>query len=448
MTFPQQNEFAYWCYDLLTGRPLGAVPMTGVQFSSQVNTPGSFSGTIPLWDPAIQALNPAAMTLPNHTMLIVDYLGSPVWGGMITGRDWTVDRSQGPANLGWQITGSELWQYWNSPGRVQATDYSSPPYSGINPSPTPMPIWNAANNSSLGVPYAWDPMLIAAQLIYDSLLFGNRTSISYGNICGGITILLNGYPTVVGGTPNVSGYLASGPNTPSANYIGINYPFPSLQLVGTLVGQLSQLGLGVGFDVGVDVAYGPNGPMDYPSAVLNLSYPRRGRTVAQDNLSLDLTRARKYRFPEDGTTTANLVYGTGGTGAIVAQEDLYALEQGYPLFERVFNISNLNSAVVTDLLDEITYGLLWQYAYPPVAPTATVGLTDLPLNTFSVGDDVELILPPSAPDGTVWDPRFPAGLEQEWRIVQRQCTVADQGDATIDLTFNQPPVQLPTSRAI
>ena len=81
------------------------------------------------------------------------------------------------------------------------------------------------------------------------------------------------------------------------------------------------------------------------------------------------------------------------------------------------------------------------YSYAPVAPTVTLGLFDpnLPLGSFIVGDDVQLNLPEFGQDGQIFDPRFPNGLSQEWRIVSWQATVGDSGRSTLVLTLNQPP---------
>lgn len=425
----------YWLYDFLSGALLGSLPFRGVSFGSQLNNPGQFQATLDLTDPRVRNANPIALTTPSRTTLVVDYGGAIVWAGLLQTRDWAVDASGQSTTRALTIQASELWSYFHQ--RVQATDYSAPPYSGIYVNPTTMPIWDAASSGS-----TWDPMLIAGQVISDALSFSQSAAIPHGNPLGGIQVAWNFLP--------YTSYVSDPSACPSANYINQTYPFTSLQTVDTIVTQLSQLGYGVGFDFGVDVAYS-GAPGTPPVATVNLSYPRRGRTVAQNNLIVDLSRARKYRFPEDGTQTANQVYETGGSGAIDVTENVNPLNAGYALFERVISRSQLTSANIMSLLAQTAYTDLFSFSWPPVVPSLTLDLfgTDPQFGTFTVGDDLQVFLPAAAQsDSGPFDERFPAGLNQEWRITSWKATVADEGDSTLDLTLNQPPALLPATPAV
>jgi hypothetical protein len=308
-----------------------------------------------------------------------------------------------------------LWSYFQQ--RVQATDYSAPPTSGIQ---TPMTYWTQT---------PWDASLIGVQVIADAIGYADSASEPYGNLLNGLSIKLNG------ATPS-----AASPAAPVADYIAVNYPFTSLQTVDTIVTQLSQLGLGIGFDFGVDVTYSA-GSGSAPVGTVNLSYPRRGRTVAQNGLTIDLTTARGYEFPEDGSQTANQCYELGGSSAIVVDQNAPSLAQGFPIWERVFSRANAQSQNIISLLSQTGLSDLAMYAYAAVAPTVVLSATDpnLPLGSFIVGDDVLVTMPQNANDGALFDPRFPAGLSQEFRIVQWACDLKDEGDATVVLTLNQPP---------
>ena len=410
------SDFSYYCYDLLTGTFVGAIPLRGVSFGQTLNTAGQLTGTLDLRDPRMVNTNAIGCTIPNRTFLIADYQGAAVWGGIVQTRRWTVNSADSSTQAALTIQCSELWSYFQQ--RVQATDYSAPPFSGINPSGGGMPLWTAT---------PWDPSLIACQIISDAIGHADTASIPYADLLGGLGLLLNG------ATP-------ASPVTPSGDYIAINYPFTSTQTVDSIVQQLSQLGVGVGFDFGVDVAYSA-GAGSTPIATINLSYPRRGRTVAQNMQMIDLTTARTYEFPEDGTQTANQVYETGGSGAIEVSVNPFPLTQGYPLFERVMSRANAQSQNLTNLLTQLGTSDLAIYSYAPVAPSVTLGAFDqnCPIGSFTVGDDVQVNLPANADDGTVFDARFPAGLSQEWRIVAWQASIGDQGDSTIQLTLNLPP---------
>lgn len=408
------NEFKYFAYDLLTGNPLGSLPMRGVSFTSILNGAGQLSGTIDMTDPRVQTTSPLALTAPNRTLIGVDYLGSLVWAGIVLPRKRAMTSDGGNQNFRLGVQCSELWSYFSS--RVQATDYSAPPSSGFGA----MSLWTAT---------PWDANLIACQIIHDAL------GVSAGNLLGGMGLLLNG------ATPS-----GASPVAPSGDYVAVNYPFTSCQTVDTIVSQLSQLGLGVGFDYGVDVAYSA-GPGSAPIATINIAYPRRGRTFAQNNLAIDATTARAYEFPEDGSQTANQAYEIGGSSAINVSQNINPINQGYPLWERVFSRAQAQSQNIIALLKQIGVSDLALYSYAPTVPTMTLSVGDpnMPLGSFTVGDNVQINIPQysdhvdAGGNRLLFDPGFPAGLQQEWRIVQWSCNVADQGDSTVTYTFNQPP---------
>jgi hypothetical protein len=393
-----------------------------------LNTAGTFSGILDLQDPRVQATEPLANTTPNRTFIIVDYLGSPLWGGIVMPRKWKVEASLQNTSRPLEISCSELWAYFQA--RVQATDYSSPPYSGIT-GEGEMSLWK-------GTP--WDASLIAAQIISDAIGYADSSSQPYGDLLGGLVLALNGE------APS-----GSKPAAPVGDYVAVNYPFTSCQLVDTIVSQLAQLGLGVGFDYGVDLAYSLGAPSP-PVATINLSYPRRGRTYAESSLMVDLTTARGYEIPEDGTQTANQVYEVGGSGAISVSANVAPLEQGYPLWEKVISRANIQSQNIEATLAQTGLSDLALYSYAPATPTVTLGANDpnLPLGSFTIGDDILLYIPQYAPgpSNEVFDPRFPQGYEAEWRIVDWTASIEDQGDATVKLSLARPPLLAALSPAL
>ena len=213
-----------------------------------------------------------------------------------------------------------------------------------------------------------------------------------------------------------------------------------MQLVSTIVTQLSQLGLEIGFDFGIDVAYSAS-EWSVPVATINLSYPRRGRTVSQNNLVIDLRGALSYAFPEDGTQMGNVVYEVGASGAISVVENINPLEDGYAVFEKVLSRSMVTSANALNLLENLGLSDAALYSYPVVTPTVTLDLfnTMLPLGSFIEGDDVQLYIPSVDSLGYTFDPGFPNGMNLEWRLTQWTSTVANFGQSTLALVFNQPP---------
>ena len=428
------QPFQYICVYLNNGAIIGEIPLTQVSFGKTLNGIGQFTGTIDLNDPNTQIVDPIDLTTPGRTGIMVSYNGSIVAGyAAFASRTYDYEPQKRTLTLNY----ADLISYFAA--RTQATDYSSPPYSGVTGPSTPMAIWNAAYVETGGVYVAWDPVLMSWQIISDALTI----EAPYSNLLGGLSIAANGYTTT-------GGYTSSGTGTPSGNYVAQSFPFSSLQTVQTMVNQLSQLGYTVGFDWGFDVAFS-NGPMSIPVGTVNFSYPRRGRTVALNNLVLDLRSAYQYNFPEDPSREANTIYETGTAGCIVALQNIFPLEQGIPLLEKVISRSQIQSTNIQTLLFGIGLSDLFLYSYPVVVPQVTVDLynSTLPFGEFLEGDDVLLTLPATDPvTGDVWDPRFPAGINQEWRIQQWQATVSDDGTSTLQLTFNQPPALVATGPAI
>ena len=425
-----RNPFTYKTYDLVTAKYLGQLPLTGFQFASNLlpGSPGTASGVIDIASPAIQALGPLAITAPARTMLVVDYLGVIVWAGIIWPRAYAFENTTRKLT----VTASELWSIFQR--REQATDYSAPPYSGLTGNSVKMAIWDATLTDAIGV---YDPVLIIWQLLSDALHL-----VSYGNILGGLGVAANGYTTP-------ATYLASGTALPQGDYLAINYPWTSLQALDSVATQLGQNGLGVGFDYQVDCAYAPQ-PGNPPVATVNLSYPRRGRSYSQNNLVLNCQSAISYSPPEDGSQAANTFYEQGSSGSLVVSQNILPLQQGYPLLEQVASRANITSANILNVLTVLGIADLYVSSFPVCTPSITMDLftTTLPLGEFVVGDDVRWIIPATDGTGEVFDPRFPGGLDAEWRVTGYSVTVADEGQSTITYNLALPPATLATGPAI
>jgi hypothetical protein len=358
----------YKCFDLYTGAYKATLSLNGVTFGSNLlpGSPGQFSGTIDLSDPRVQALGPLEATSPATTMIVADYLGSIAGGTgwILWPRNYEFDNTSRKLT----VTGTECWSAFQHRG--QATDYSSPPYSGLDyPGYQKMQIWDATLTDATGV---YDPVLIAWQVIADAL---NR--VSYGNLLGNVGIAANSYTSP-------SAYLASGTNTPAGDYLAVSYPYASLQMLDTLVTQIAQNGLGVGFDYGFDIAYGANYAI---IGTVNLSYPTRGRTYAQNNLVVNTGNAISYTLPEDGSQSANTVYEQGISGSLVVSQNLNPLEGGYPLLEAIKSRANIQSANVLQVLTSLGFSDLVVGSYPVTTPTVTMDLFSgsLQIGTYIAG---------------------------------------------------------------
>lgn len=418
------NPFVYLVCDLASGSILGELPIRGVSFGKILNGVGQFQGSIDLADPLFQNVDPLNLTKPGRTALFVDYNGALVWGGVLWSRSYQFQ--DGSRTVG--LTASDMWSYFAS--RVQATDYTAPPFSGITGPNVNMTIWDAVSSGS-----TWDPVLVATQVVYDAV------SVAFGRILGGVAIAGNGLPIVSAtGSVSTTAYTSSASATPAGSYVNVTYPYSSLQTVDTIIAQLAQLGLTVGFDRGLDVAYSA-GSLSVPVGTVNFSYPRRGQTVANNNLFVDLSTAYSYQFPEDATQMANTIYETGSAGAISVSVNTSPTTQGYPLTETVKSRSNITTANIGQLLSNIGLSDLFIYSYPPVVPQVTIDLfSNSPaLGQFIEGDDIQVYIPATDGVGNQWDPRFPNGMNLEWRITAWTATVNDEGTSTLQLTLAEPP---------
>lgn len=452
----QAIPVTYNMYNTLTGAYIETIPLRGVTFSGgPINQYGTFQGNFDLEAPLNREFNWIQSTSPTKTTLVIDYEGLPMWGGIISGRKETF----GADGFVLEIDAQEGWSWWNQV--MQATDYSAPPYSGISGDNSTMPYWNFVSGTSsvtyggmtVSQPYIWDPMLIAAQVITDTL------SVSTQNIYGGMVVALNG-SIVNGVSPDYGAAYRAGTGlltpTPTDEFISITFPYPSLQLLSALLQQLQALGYTVGFDGAIDYHYNTAGePASGINAVCNLTYPYRGVPVGDheylndstNRLSINVNRAYEWSFPEDGTQQASTVYETGGNQDIVVRQNVYPLTESgdnpypYPNTARVFNIANLNSPNPTKLLTNMAINDLNLYSWPPVSPYITVDMfdSDVGIEQFVIGDQILTLVPQFGSDGYVFDPRFPTGFSATWRIISYDATVGDDGNCTLKINLDTPP---------
>lgn len=379
------NPFTYRCYDLTTGTYLGKLPFTGVSFGvPSLNAPGPFSGALSIGDPRVQRLNWQACTLTGRTAVIVDLGGAVVWGGILWTNNYQKSDSKRALKVGGNSVGSYLQQ------RLQGADYST--------------TWSAGA----------DPMLIVEQIVSDAL--------ALGTIMGGISIVL--HPAGGEGGPQIA---------PS-------YSATSLQTVDSIVNTLSQMGYGGGgFDYSFDVGYSSPG---VPALTMNIWYPRQGRTADQTQLTVLAKNLIDFTYPVDSTSQANDITETGsGTGGVQPVEAVTTIA-GYPKLQRTFSRTQITDQ---GTLGNIAGGDLALYAWPVITPTITLplalpGIASAPgalaLGAFSIGDDLIWKIDPLAGGGQNSDPRFPQGMNYEWRNTGWTANVADQPGQLSTLVLN------------
>jgi hypothetical protein len=395
---PHQITYAF--ADAMSGQVLAELPLTQVSFGFQVNQAASWQGTLQLEDPRMALLEWQGATVPGRSLIWIDVNGILVFGGIVWTRQY--DRTAQTVQLG----GKDLWSYFAS--RLQAKDYST--------------TWTKPTS----------PLAIAAQVINDAL--------------------------AVSGSLPIYTVATQGMVAPS-NYVTATFPLSMVESVDEIVSLLSQMGAGVGIDYAVDVAYGPNGQ---PTATVNLSYPRRGRSGSASGLVLDVTSAVQFTWPEDASSQGDRIVEMSTSAGAMQVSQLWqpALDAGWPLLEQVDFHTDVNWTPLYEvsgqveqtqqLLEAVAAGDLGTSAYPLITPTLTIpAFGDAAGNPaiweYIAGDDVRLLVPPVAGPGVVGDPRFPGGLDMSLRITQIGVTVADEGLSTAELTFNFPPTTVPVA---
>lgn len=80
--------YRYLFADLLTNAILAELPITGVNFTQQLNTSGTLTGRLLLSGIDAKALNISAATIPGRTAIYVDRSGVLVWGGVLWNRQY------------------------------------------------------------------------------------------------------------------------------------------------------------------------------------------------------------------------------------------------------------------------------------------------------------------------------------------------------------------------
>lgn len=462
------NPFTFLFYDAVTSALLGQLPATDVSFGGRLNGAAPANFNVDLTDPAVQKMAPLAATLTGRTIMAVDLDGTLVGAYLI----WTRPK-RGRNVLNFQ--GAELWSWFGR--RLQSMDYQNvPAYAGGG---APMAYWTAPN---------YDAGLIAAQVIID-LLIGQTvltgttisghnslvvtggtvrdvrfnqpitgTNIPAGTVIIGITptkLLLSAATTATGSTTATCGvaapyilnsinllYNGVSPGTPiiaSADWVDPTYPISGQSTVDSIVSGLSQMGLNVGIDFYCDVAYQHGNTGDPLVLTVNLHYPYRGWNLSTLALDLSAPGVLDYNFPEDssnaGVTTIPIGGEFGGINSGYFNPNPVA--QGYPLTETTISVES-----VTDLntLGELARGENALTSYPQVAATVVLDAVrgPLPPGSFTVGQQVRVVLPVFAADGSYQDAAFPSGMDQDWRITEWAVQVPAEGVATLTLTLNAP----------
>lgn len=369
-------------------RLLAELPIGSLQFSKVLGGAGSWSGNLNTEDPDVQKAYWIAATATSRTSVWIDIDGTLFFGGRVLQRKHV--KSTGIAAVG----GDSFSGYMSQ--RLQAKEYEN----YIDPE---------------GHHWAESTPSIAVGKFVLEDAFARAYSLPIG---------------VTSTDPN---------QIQSKFWVPFSAPLAQQQSVSSIVGQMQELGLNVGFDYADTVAYTGSG---CPSAAIDLSYPYRG--FGASKAKINITSALDSEWDEDGSQQADLIIEQAGATTVRSSRQAWApaREAGYPLLE--MTISNPASAPTvapnSAMLEALVSGALAARAYPALAPTLTLPLFGEPsIFELDVGDIVTVYVPKLAGDQAATYPRFPDGLEADMRIVRIDVVIPDEGVPIMVLTLNLPP---------
>jgi hypothetical protein len=356
-------EYRYLFYDLVTNTPITELPLNGVSFTKQLNSPGTLTANLLITDAAENALDVISGTEPNRTALYVERSDLAnnvnrelVWGGMIWGREYN-STSQTIS-----IQAREFESYLEKL-------FIDTRYMGIG-SPAPD----------------------VARLVNIDLFQAVQLLMNVANEIGDVPI------AVAGGSAGV---------TVSPTYSNKDYK--------NIYQGILDLSQGSnGFDFNVDVYYDGTAT---PQRVMNLGYPRIGYVYSSTDVNAPTLQLPgnilDYSYFEDGTLMATTVRTIGGGSA---RSVAIAAPPGYPAYELVLNYSDITNV---NLLTAIADGRLDATISPPTTLKVTQIASQQPtVDKVAPGDDVRV---------SIRDARFPSGLNAVYRVSSLTVTPNESG---------------------
>lgn len=356
---------------------LAELPFTGVNYTQQLNSIGTFQGHVLLSGLNSSQLNAYNGTIPGKTILWVLYSDPdtlttiPVWSGVIWAREYD------SAKQTLSISAQEMMSLYNR--RRISTDKN---YT-VNPSD----------------PLGYDPMYIAYQLMqYAEGLTHGKTGLVYNS--------------------NTSAYRTK------KMYYG--YELKSVyQAVKDLASNF--------FDFKIS-------PIVSSGSLVNRFYlgDPLGTTYSSGSLLAPVFQFPgnliEYKYPEDASGAANKLYGLGyganSSKIIAIAVDPARIATGdWPLLEDSTNYIDIGD---TQLLKDLTLGQLNAISYPPTTVEVVIPTYVDPLYpSYSIGDQVQL---------RITDTYFPSTASpyyETMRIVAISVSPGEDGPSRVTLTLTR-----------
>jgi len=371
------TTYRYLFADLLTNTIYAELPLTNVQYGSNLNSAGTFSGEILATDTLEDILDIETWTIPGRTALYIDRNGTLVWGGII----WA--RSYNSTSQKFTFSGREFESYFEH-RRIILDKYFT-----------------------IGT----DQLAVVQTLFKDAQgqTTGNEVFTNPGNI------------GVIVGT-ETSG------QTLTANYPIYGYERrPILDAVRELSAQAKPYG----FDFNIFVSYVSN----VPTKSLKLDYPQTGTTWTASLQSAPVLELPgnmvEYEYPEDGNNITNTMYAYGAGSPpgqyISTQTDSAQIAAGWPLTENSVSYSNI---INTQIVDSMALSLINAQSQPITVIKITWDANVSPeMGTFNIGDQFRI---------RIKDSRFPTGLDIVRRLSSYVVHAGENGPERITGSFIVP----------
>ena len=365
------SEFRYVTTNIYqsgsTANPIIAeLPFTGVNFTQQLNSVGTFQGEVLLSGLNSTNLNVYNGTIPGKTILWILYSDpvtsqtKPIWSGVIWNREYDSE------NQILHITAQEM-----------------------------MSLYQRRRISDDKVYASKDPTYIAYNLLqYTEAKSYGKTGLTYNSATSGLS---------TNKTYNAYEYKSVYQAIKDLAQNFFDFSIQPYILSDALKNQ---------FTIGI-----PLGTV-YSSSSLTatvLQFP--GNIVS-------------YRFPEDGQSAANRLYGLGyganGSKLTATAVDSNKYTDGFPLLEDSANYIDIGDI---DLLKSVTLGQLNAVSYPPTTVEVIIPTyVDPYFGTYSIGDEVRL---------DIVDDYFPAGVSLVLRIVAMSVNPGENGPSRVTLTLTR-----------
>lgn len=376
------HTYTYLFCDLLTDELIAELPLTQVNYSTELNGIGTLTGTIPYSDDTLP-LDPDTASTPARTVVYVDRDGVIVWGGII----WTRQL----VTAGKRIQAAEFQSYYQH--RYVKTTLST--------------------DTSLITNTALVP---DGQRLYTDQKFIVWCLLQYAHTQPGGDIGIDTNPLTAPGHGV----------TRAVTYQASERP--------EIFRAITELGAADdGFDFGIEVGWTPAANNEPPRRYRRAQawFPRRGRTATESGLVFvkggPESSILSYDWPENGAAMATEVSvlgdGSGDVKPAVVVQDADRLASGWPLLEAVASYDG-----VTDLaqLQGLADAELTSRSTAQTQPTFDVSAdADPQFGSYQVGDEALFVIEP--------EPLMPAGREGVLRIISIENTAA-AGPETVRLT--------------